>query len=704
MIDALDKGKEIFIEEAYERLTDLENALLAMEETPEDQDLIDSVFRSIHTLKGSGSMFGFDKLAAFAHEIETVLDHIREGSIKATAELVALILSSHDQLKIMVESPDDDQHDQELVTQITDKLKTFLPNAEVQPEKAPEKPTEDDIEHNQESSFRIRFKPDENLFVTGSNPLLLINELRSMGKALVVAQTREIPSLDQINPESCYTYWDIILTTQKTKNEIKDVFIFVEDLCELTIEEIDSSTLDDPDDHAYKKLGEILVEKGDIKEEELNQVLNEQQPIGEILKSTGLVTEDAVRSALAEQQHVKQTRESRVQIAAVSNVRVSSEKLDQLVDLVGELVTVQARLAQLAGNHDDSDLSVISEEVETLTSELRDNTMSIRLLPIGTTFNKFKRLVRDLSHDLDKKIQLVTEGGDTELDKSVIEQLNDPLVHIIRNSVDHGIESPAEREKAGKPGEGTVRLSAVHSGAYVNITIEDDGAGLNKNKIREKAIEKGVISSDTELSNDELYNLIFAPGFSTAQSVTNVSGRGVGMDVVKRQIEALRGSVEVTSTLGKGTQLTMKLPLTLAIIDGLLVSIQDEKFVLPLSAVEECIELSREDESALNGKSVSNVRGTLIPFINLRKEFRISGTPPEIQQIVITEINGQNIGFVVDNVIGEHQTVIKSLGTVYKNIQGISGATILGDGTVALIIDLPQMFTTVQKEESEFLQ
>lgn len=704
MIDALDKGKEIFIEEAYERLTDLENALLAMEETPEDQDLIDSVFRSIHTLKGSGSMFGFDKLAAFAHEIETVLDHIREGSIKATAELVALILSSHDQLKIMVESPDDDQHDQELVTQITDKLKTFLPNAEVQPEKAPEKPTEDDIEQNQESSFRIRFKPDENLFVTGSNPLLLINELRSMGKALVVAQTREIPSLDQINPESCYTYWDIILTTQKTKNEIKDVFIFVEDLCELTIEEIDSSTLDDPDDHAYKKLGEILVEKGDIKEEELNQVLNEQQPIGEILKSTGLVTEDAVRSALAEQQHVKQTRESRVQIAAVSNVRVSSEKLDQLVDLVGELVTVQARLAQLAGNHDDSDLSVISEEVETLTSELRDNTMSIRLLPIGTTFNKFKRLVRDLSHDLDKKIQLVTEGGDTELDKSVIEQLNDPLVHIIRNSVDHGIESPAEREKAGKPGEGTVRLSAVHSGAYVNITIEDDGAGLNKNKIREKAIEKGVISSDTELSNDELYNLIFAPGFSTAQSVTNVSGRGVGMDVVKRQIEALRGSVEVTSTLGKGTQLTMKLPLTLAIIDGLLVSIQDEKFVLPLSAVEECIELSREDESALNGKSVSNVRGTLIPFINLRKEFRISGTPPEIQQIVITEINGQNIGFVVDNVIGEHQTVIKSLGTVYKNIQGISGATILGDGTVALIIDLPQMFTTVQKEESEFLQ
>jgi two-component system chemotaxis sensor kinase CheA len=325
------------------------------------------------------------------------------------------------------------------------------------------------------------------------------------------------------------------------------------------------------------------------------------------------------------------------------------------------------------------------------------------MLPIGTTFSKFKRLVRDLSNELGKEVVMITDGGETELDKTVIERLNDPMVHIIRNCIDHGLEGPDIREAAGKPRQGTVRLSAVHSGANVVIRISDDGAGLDAEAIRAQAVKRGVIAPDVDLSEDELYAQILAPGFSTANKITDVSGRGVGMDVVKRSIDALRGAIEITSQKGMGTTISLRLPLTLAIIDGLLVEIGPSCFVLPLSAVEECVELTREDMAKARGRHMVNVRDELIPYILLRELFGMEEEPPAIAHIVIAEVDGRRLGFVVDRVTGEHQTVIKNLGRVYRDAKGFSGATILADGTVALILDVNRLTETAEVEEHAFI-
>lgn len=501
-------------------------------------------------------------------------------------------------------------------------------------------------------------------------------------------------ALEEIDPELCYMAWDIVLTTSQDENAVRDVFIFVEDISEIKIQKIQ----EDPADH--KKIGEILVERGDVSCADLETALNRQSRIDQVLVSGKIVSQGAVDAALAEQTHLKQRQFQKQESLAASSIRVASEKLDKLVDLVGELVTVQARLSQKAAAQEDADLLNIAEVVERLTAELRDNTMSIRMLPIGTTFSKFKRLVRDLSNELGKKVVLTTAGGQTELDKKVIEQLNDPLVHIIRNSIDHGVESPGMREAAGKPREGKVHLSAEHSGANVLIRICDDGAGLNAAAIRETAVAKGLIPPEADKSDRELFNLIFAPGFSTIKNVTSVSGRGVGMDVVKRGIESLRGNIEVESTAGQGTAITLKLPLTLAIIDGLLVETDGEKYVLPLSIIEECVELTREDVRHTHGRNILNIRGDLVPYISLRERFRIQGAPPDIEQIVIGEAQGQRLGIVVDRVIGQRQIVIKTMSKVYNDVDEISGATILGDGTIALILDIAKLLET-DEEESE---
>jgi two-component system chemotaxis sensor kinase CheA len=383
------------------------------------------------------------------------------------------------------------------------------------------------------------------------------------------------------------------------------------------------------------------------------------------------------------------------------NIRVATSKLDVLADLVGELVTVQARLTQTALDSGMSTLISIAEEVERLTGAIRENTMNIRMLPIGTTFSKFKRHVRDLSAELGKEIELTTTGAETELDKTVIERLGDPLVHIIRNCIDHGIERPDERMKAGKPRRGEIHLSAVHSGAHVMISIRDDGAGLNTEAIRAKAIEKGLLPPDAPVSEQTLREMIVAPGFSTAAKVTDVSGRGVGMDVVKKAIDALHGDVEISSTRGAGTTITLKLPLTLAIIDGFLTRIGEENFIFPLSLVDECVELARENAFRKGGRHLIDVRGHIVPFIRLREQFTMLGDAPLIEQIVIARVENRRVGFVVDRVIGGHQTVIKNLGTFYKDVEGISGATILGDGTVALILDVPKLVHISEQEEAE---
>jgi two-component system, chemotaxis family, sensor kinase CheA len=692
----MDVHRLAFKEEAYELLGELESSLLELEERPDDADLIGRVFRAMHTIKGSGSMFGFDDIAAFTHEVETIFDMVRNGKLQVSTALVNLTLSARDQIKSMLDNSDGGGgSDPEVSGRIIAGLRALASN--VAPAAASVEPREAGPAASERVTYRIRFVPSRDIFSSGSNPLNLLAELRALGACNAVAQTSGFPALEQMDPEGCYTCWDVILTTDQGLNAIRDVFIFVEDDCELSIEAIalhDESSAHD----CYKKLGEILVERGDLSADEMTGVLAKQKRFGELAVAGGLVPEARVQSALVEQRHVQAVRQEKSSAEAGNSIRVPAERLDVLVNLVGELVTVQARLSQTATGRGDADLMAIAEEVERLTGELRDSALNIRMLPIGSTFSKFKRLVRDLSGELGKEIEMTTDGAETELDKTVIEKLNDPLVHLIRNSIDHGVELPEVRLLAGKPRFGTVHLAAVHSGDSVLITIKDDGAGLDKDAIRAKAVEKGVIAASAELSEKELFALIFAPGFSTAKTVSSVSGRGVGMDVVKKAIEALRGSIEIASVRGEGTRIMVRIPLTLAIIESLLVKIGKDFFMLPLSLVDECVELTREDVARAHGRNLARVRERLVPYIPLRERFQIPGELPEIEQIVITQVGGVRVGFVVDQVIGEHQTVIKSLGRAYKNAEGISGATILGDGSVALILDVPQLVQSVEAE------
>jgi len=689
----MDNHTQAFIEEAFELLTDLEAALLELEEAPDDSELIGRVFRALHTIKGSGAMFGSEDVARFTHTIETVFDDVREGRLPVTGELISLTLRARDLIRLMIEAPSDEASLPQDAQTLIDSFHAFGRD----PQKPPTQDPADDSLAGEASSlprkectFRVRFVPSEDIFLTGTNPLLLLNELQFLGESRIFAGLDRIPPLDDIDPERCYVFWDIILTTDRGIDAIRDVFIFVDDASRVDIAMIDSEDSLTGEDH--RRLGEILVERRDIDSADLLRTLSEKKRLGEILVEKGLVSKEKVESALMEQEHLKKVRKTpHRQDEAASSIRVPADKLDTLVNLVGELVTVQARLTQMASMVDNPELVSIAEEVERLTGDLRDNTLNIRMLPIGTTFGRFKRLVRDLSQELGREVEMTTEGAETELDKTVIERLNDPLVHLIRNSIDHGIEPPDVRESLGKPRAGMLNIAARHSGAYVLIEITDDGAGIDREAIRRKAVDKGLIGADMELKDKEIFSLIFAPGFSTSETVTSVSGRGVGMDVVKRTIDNLRGSVEIASEKGEGTTVTLKLPLTLAIIEGLLVEIDRQFFILPLAIVQECVELTRTDVGQSHGRDIANIRGEIVPYIRLRESFDIRGARPDIEQIVITEIERNRIGLVVDNVIGEHQTVIKTLGRAYRDVEGVSGATILGDGTVALIMDVARL-------------
>jgi len=689
----IDQHAQVYLEEASELLTDLESTLLEMEENPSDLELVCRAFRALHTIKGSGSMFGFEEVASFTHDVETVFDLVRSSRLPVTSRLISLSLEARDHIRKLLFEPETSDREalsdeaQHITWAFREMIPTALqPQGQSEPRKIAEiKKMVPDIK-----VYRIHFAPDTEFFLFGANPVLLLDELQKLGPCTIVAHRESIPALDQYDPEKCYCSWDIILSSDASQEIIREVFMFVEDSCELRVEQI-CEEQDISEDFTYKRLGEILVEKGTLSREALIAALSSQKKVGELLIESGVVSSDHIDAAVAEQEHVNQLKEKKKEGESVNSIKVASDKLDRLVDLVGELVTVQANLSQTALRKSDPVLVSIAEEVERLTGELRDQTMGIRMLPIGSTFSRFKRLVRDLSKELGKEVELQTEGAETELDKTVIDRLGDPLVHLIRNSIDHGIETPNIRKTAGKNPAGIIQLSAIHSGGNVLIRIMDDGAGMDREVIRKKGVEKGLISSDASLTESEIFSLIFASGFSTAEKVTNVSGRGVGMDVVRRTIDLLRGSIDVQSEKGKGTTITLKLPLTLAIIDGLLVRISEGCFVLPLSTVEECIELTNEDVKNAHGKKLVNVRGEIVPYISLRERFAVDGGRPDLEQIVVVNLDGERIGFVVDDVIGEHETVIKSLGRFYRDVEGVSGATILGDGTVALILDVSKL-------------
>ncbi len=710
MSDEIEEFGEIFKEETYELLIELENSLMELEGEPENIELIGSIFRALHTIKGSGAMFGFETISAFAHQVENVFDLVREGSIKVTKDLIGYTLQAKDFIREIVESTDLTSDQEDMKNDILTKLKDYSDKnssdkhsieKKVDEKEGetiePEKTDMQSLQDNElEITFRIRFTPSEKILQGGNDPAALISELRELGKSSIVVHVNSIPDLDEIQPDYCYIYWDILLTTNQSLDTIKDIFIFLDEESKVQIDIIDEGDAEEGD---YKKLGHILVEKGDLSIEEMKNAVSKQPKFGEILVEKGIAEPEKIVSALMEQKHVREVRKERTDKTVSASLRVSSVKVDKLVDLVGEMVTAQARLAQISINVGDNELVGLSEDIERLIWELRDNTMEMRMLPFGSTFGRFRRLVRDLSENLNKDIELTTLGGETELDKTVIEKLGDPLTHIIRNCLDHGIEEPDERVKKGKPKQGTIHLSAYHSGANVIIQISDDGAGLDLERIEKKAISKGLVPTDRKLSTKEISGLIFEPGFSTAQEVTDVSGRGVGMDVVKKNINLLRGLIDVDSESGKGTTIKLKIPLTLAIIDGLLVAIENEKFVLPLSMVEECIEIKYSDIENANGRNFVKRRGELIPYINLREVFKLKDEIPLLQQVVITNIDNERIGFVVDTVIGGHQTVIKSLGSIYKDIDGVSGATILGDGTIALILDALKIINNAELDK-----
>ncbi len=649
---------ETFRQEARDLLEALEQALLDLSQDHGDRDLVDSAFRALHTLKGSGSMFGFDEVAEFVHEFETAFDRVRKGLAPIGAELVRIALNAKDHVQLLVAEPGAHAAaGAPILTALRALVVQDDGEAALSSQGAghgnPGVPAPDG------AGWHVRFQLPADAIAMGTNPMLLLDELRELGPCEIVAIDDNVPALEGFDPLGCHLAWDVTLRAEVAQDAIEDVFLFLRDAMELSIVPLEP----------------------------------EMAPV-----------QSAPSAQTAETQAAPTSRASAAPVSATAakagaSLRVAAERLDELMDCVGELVIAQARLSQIAAGSQDVGLTGVAEEIERLAATLRDTTMSVRMVPIGSLFGRFRRLVHDLASDLGKHVEFVTTGEETELDKTMVERLADPLVHIIRNAVDHGMETPEARQAAGKAGCGTVRISAVHSGAEVAISVSDDGAGLDVGRIRAKAEENGLIAPDAKLTDHELFQYIFHPGFSTAQEITSVSGRGVGMDVVKRAIEGLRGSIELSSKPGEGTRATLRLPLTLAIVEGMLVRVGHGRYAIPLSAVEECLELPASEISGTSGRNFLDVRGTLVPYLRLRDMFGSDAPADLYQKVVIVGSGDQRVGLVVDQIIGNAQTVIKSLSRLHAGIGTFSGATILGDGEVALILDVVQLVSSAEQQQ-----
>jgi two-component system chemotaxis sensor kinase CheA len=637
---------ETFRQEAQELLEQLEQTLLDLEHTPNDSDLIDTAFRALHTIKGSGAMFGFDAVAGFTHHVETAFDLVRKGKVPPSPGLIAVALSAKDRMRVLIEHPE--TTDTTEGDAILRDLAAIVGGTPALPSTAAEPATE---AGPQAVTWRINFRLATDAMAMGTNPLLLLDELRALGSATITAQTDAIPALEDLTPTDCRIGWSVVLISTHPRADLESVFMFVIDDMQLSIE-----AEDQPGESAATA----------------------PTPAAAVATAQAKPAKPAARA-------VKETTK------VADRVRVPAERLDHLMEQVGELVIVQSRLSQVATNSTDMEVKAIAEDIERLTLALRDTTMGVRTLPIAALFGRFRRLVHDLSNELGKEIDLVTVGEETELDSTVIERLADPLTHLIRNSLDHGLETPEGRLAAGKPRRGKLTLTARHAGAEVHVSITDDGRGLDRARIRARAEENGLLAPGVVLSDNELFQVLFLPGFSTAATVTSLSGRGVGMDVVKRTIEDLRGKIDITSTFGAGTQMSLRLPLTLAIIDGLMVRVGTGRYVLPLSSVEECVELSVEDDARSRGRNFLNIRGDLVPYLRLREMFHAQVPADCYQKVVVVSAGDARVGLVVDQVIGNHQTVIKSLSRLHADVRIFSGATILGNGAVALIMDIAHL-------------
>ncbi|MDD4746622.1 MAG: chemotaxis protein CheA [Salinivirgaceae bacterium] len=675
--------REKFKEEANELISDLEQLVLQLEGNKTDQSIVEQVFRVMHSLKGGSAMFGFTLIDQFTHLLENIYDKIRAGELQVTEDILDITLNAVDHLRRLIEETDAN------FAELAAANKKFIVRIEqVLNQNSPKIENvrlilDDEDVIRKTKTYFISFDPSPDFFQDGSNPLFLLDDLCQLGEAVVVPKYSRIPKLNDIDPTECYMGWNVILTTAEGINAIMDVFIFTNNRSKIEVQKLSDINL--LADKSYRKiLAETLANKESIVIEALHSLTQDLEKIHS--ENETLIQRKSSASGHGRDQ-------------TISSIRVSSEKLDDLINWVSELVTIQAQLSLFAQQNHDAELTPISEEIEKITRRLRDDVFSIRLIPAANMVTRFQRLIRELSQNLGKDVLFETKGTETELDKNIIEMLVDPVMHIIRNSMDHGIEDTIdERVANGKPATGKILFNAYYSGTNVYIQITDDGKGIDLAKIRRKAIEKGIISPEVELSRKETLDLLFLPGFTTAQSITNLSGRGVGMDVVKRKISDLRGQVEIETELGKGSTVTIKLPLTLSIIDGLLVRIDDTHMVIPLNSVYKVYEYQHEKlEHAINNLILAD--DERVPAINLRKHFNFETPPPAIERVVTMEYNDHYIGLTIDEIVGEYQAVLKPLGTMFKGQDFFSGATILGDGSVALVLDPNKLVEQFAKNE-----
>lgn len=730
MSDDFDLGSVLgtFLDEARELLIQMETILLGMETGDGDADPeeINALFRAAHTVKGSAGLFGLDDVVAFGHRVESVLDQVRDGELTLTPERVGLLIRCTDHLGQLVNCTAESRDPDEMLIAQGNELAAALQAdgpiaaSSSPPPESPAGPGSQMVEHevrrgestvlaatgsavesaieawtrrSDRDGWHLSLRFSEETFRNGMDPLSFIRYLQSLGQLVRVETLPDrIPETD-FDPESCYLGFEIHFHGEVTKQALEDVFEFVRDDCQIRIlptaskvEEFLSLIRSLPEDDL--RLGEILVKVGTLTERELHDALAAQaqaeqpDPLGRILVESGAVQPPVVEAALA-----KQVKAKEVKARETRSVRVQADKLDSLIDLVGELVIASSAARTLGAVNPDSAQHQAALEVGRLVELIREGTLRLRMVEIGETFSRFHRIVRDTARELGKEVALEVDGGETELDRTMVEKIADPLTHMVRNAIDHGIEMPDLRLASSKSEKGTIRLAAFHDSGSVVIEVSDDGAGLDPERIRNKALSRGLIGEDDVLSTRDLYQLIFEPGFSTAEQVSNLSGRGVGMDVVKKTVEGLRGSIDIDSVPGGGTSVRLRLPLTLAIIDGFLLGVGESKFVLPLDLVVECIDLQRVEERAAQGTYV-RVRGEVIPYLRIADFFGLQARGHGRESLVVVQGSGRRFGLVVDELLGELQTVIKPLGGLFEHLKGISGSTILGSGELALIIDV----------------
>jgi len=699
---------DVFIQEAREQLAEMEAGLMRMEQGDHDPETLNGVFRAAHTIKGGSGVVELAMIEAFTHVLENTLDKLRNNEITVSDGLISALLGCCDHLGALLDLAVAGEREPGETVQISgdalaSRLRSFLGAAEVSTsppvpaEKAPAALEPEGSSKGTNDCWHISVRFGRNVLRNGMDPESILRYLLSLGEIEHITTLADaIPGMAEMDPESCYLGFEISFRSPAEKAAIERVFDFVREDCELRILPPFSKLSDYLElirqlPEETMRLGEILVTSGALTQEELEQGLAQQRidgspghPLGEILVDHHVVQPELVAAAVAKQKQVSERKADEARL-----IRIHADKLDRLIDLVGELVIAGASAHLLAQRSRQADLIEATSMLSDLVESIRDSALQLRMVQIGETFSRFKRVVRDTAKELDKEIELTITGADTELDKSVVEKIGDPLMHLIRNAMDHGLEPTAVRLAAGKPATGRVELKAFHDSGSIVIEVVDDGGGLARERIRAKAIDKGIISEHQVLSEQEIANLIFEAGFSTAEKVTNLSGRGVGMDVVRRNIEALRGTVDVSSQEGIGTRFTLRLPLTLAIIDGFLVGVDKAAFVIPLEMVVECMELSstRADLDYLN------LRGEILPILRLRKLFEVTSEQPSRENVVVVKAGERKAGIVVDVLQGEFQTVIKPLGEIFRHLRGISGSTILGSGDAALILDVQALLS-----------